>query len=195
MRTRISPALVIACVALIVALGGASFAAVTLPRSSVGTKQLKRNAVTGPKVKNKSLTVLDINQGSLGFGRSLSIAAAELYPGAATACLGKDPSSSWRGQQLRLPQGARITKVTGYVLDNSAGAITVKVTRYTHGISGAVNLGSTATTVNSPNLQDVVVAGSPLTVVDNANYAYLLHIELPDVGHATCGASVDYTLP
>ena len=45
LRHRPSPALVVACIALAIALGGTSYAAVTLPRNSVGTKQLKKNAV------------------------------------------------------------------------------------------------------------------------------------------------------
>ena len=41
--------MVIACIALTVALGGTSVAAIqALPKNSVGTKQLKRNAVTSP---------------------------------------------------------------------------------------------------------------------------------------------------
>ena len=46
-----SPATFIALVALFVALGGSSYAALRLPRNSVGGKQLKRNAVASPKVK------------------------------------------------------------------------------------------------------------------------------------------------
>ena len=54
-KHRPSPATAIACVALIVALGGTGYAAVTLPANSVGTAQLKKNAVTSLKVKNGSL--------------------------------------------------------------------------------------------------------------------------------------------
>jgi hypothetical protein len=43
-RRRPSPALVVACLALMIALSGVSYAAVTLPRNSVGTPHLKRNA-------------------------------------------------------------------------------------------------------------------------------------------------------
>jgi hypothetical protein len=44
----------LALLALFVALGGTSIAAgnALLPKNSVGTKQLKKNAVTGPKIKN-----------------------------------------------------------------------------------------------------------------------------------------------
>jgi len=49
---RPSPALVVSTIALIVAMGGTSYAAFSLPNNSVGTKQLKNGAVTGSKIKN-----------------------------------------------------------------------------------------------------------------------------------------------
>jgi hypothetical protein len=61
-----SPAMVVACIALIVALGGTSYAAIKLPANSVGTKQLKRGAVTGPKVSGNTLTGAQINEATLG---------------------------------------------------------------------------------------------------------------------------------
>lgn len=65
---RPSPAMVVACIALIVALGGTSYAAIKLPANSVGTKQLKKNAVTGAKVKNGSLAAGDFKASSLPRG-------------------------------------------------------------------------------------------------------------------------------
>src|SRR4051812_18104514 len=56
---RPSPATAIALVALFVALGGTGYAALKLPKNSVGTKQLKNNAVTGAKVKAGSLDASD----------------------------------------------------------------------------------------------------------------------------------------
>jgi hypothetical protein len=58
-RSRLTYANVLASLALFIALGGASYAAVQIPKASVGTKQLKRNAVTSPKVKPGSLLVSD----------------------------------------------------------------------------------------------------------------------------------------
>jgi hypothetical protein len=55
----------VAYLALMVALGGTSYAAVSLPRNSVGTKQLKSNAVTSSKVKNRSLTTGDLSRGTV----------------------------------------------------------------------------------------------------------------------------------
>jgi hypothetical protein len=68
LRHRPSPAMVIACIALTVALGGTSYAAVTLPRGSVGTAQLKKNAVVSAKVKNRSLLAVDFKRGQLPRG-------------------------------------------------------------------------------------------------------------------------------
>jgi hypothetical protein len=61
-----SPAMIVACIALTVALGGTGYAAIRLPANSVGTKQLKKKAVTSPKVKDNSLTGADIRESTLG---------------------------------------------------------------------------------------------------------------------------------
>jgi hypothetical protein len=56
---RPSPALVVACLALLVALSGTGYAAVVLPKGSVGTPQLKAGAVTSIKVKDGTLKLFD----------------------------------------------------------------------------------------------------------------------------------------
>jgi hypothetical protein len=61
---------VVACIALFVALGGASYAAFKLPKNSVGTKQLKKNAVTSAKVRNGSLLAQDFKAGQLPAGKT-----------------------------------------------------------------------------------------------------------------------------
>ena len=64
-RPRLTYADVMATLALFIALGGGAYAATALPRNSVGTKQIKRSAVTGAKVRNHSLTGADFNQSTL----------------------------------------------------------------------------------------------------------------------------------
>jgi hypothetical protein len=64
-RHRPSPAMVVSVLALIVALGGTSYAALKLPKNSVGTKQLKKSAVTNSKIKNNSVTGAKVKSGSL----------------------------------------------------------------------------------------------------------------------------------
>jgi len=69
LRSKLTYANVIASIALFVALGGVSWAAVTLPANSVGKRQLKRSAVTSVKVANGSLTAKDFAAGQLPAGR------------------------------------------------------------------------------------------------------------------------------
>jgi hypothetical protein len=59
--------MIVACLALLIALSGTGIAAVTaaLPRNSVGPAQLQNNAVSGPKVKNGTLTRADFARGTL----------------------------------------------------------------------------------------------------------------------------------
>jgi len=65
---RPSPALVIALIALFFSLAGTGWAVTQLPPNSVGTPQLKANAVTGPKVKDGSLSTADFAAGTLRTG-------------------------------------------------------------------------------------------------------------------------------
>jgi hypothetical protein len=67
-RKHLTFANVISMVALFIALGGASYAAINLPRNSVGSKQIKANAVKGPKVKPGSLRASDFRAGDLPEG-------------------------------------------------------------------------------------------------------------------------------
>jgi hypothetical protein len=63
--TRPSPALVVATIALIVAMGGTSYAALSLPQNSVGTEQLKNAAVTNGKIKTGAVGTKKIADGAV----------------------------------------------------------------------------------------------------------------------------------
>ena len=62
--------------ALFVALGGASYAAVKIPKNSVGSAQIKKNAVTSAKVKDRSLLATDFRAGQLPRGATGATGAA-----------------------------------------------------------------------------------------------------------------------
>jgi hypothetical protein len=64
--TSSSGALGVAVVALIVALGGTSYAAFTLPTNSVGAKQLKNKAVTPAKVAPMTIALFKGQKGDKG---------------------------------------------------------------------------------------------------------------------------------
>ena len=61
-RARLTYANVVASLALFVALGGTGYAALALPRDSVGASQIKARAVGTSEVRNKSLRLADISR-------------------------------------------------------------------------------------------------------------------------------------
>lgn len=83
---RSSPALIVAIVALVVAMGGTSYAAVTLAKNSVLSKHIKNgqvktadlraSAVTGGKVKDGSLGAVDFAAGQLPAGPQVATGPA-----------------------------------------------------------------------------------------------------------------------
>lgn len=62
---KITYANVVATMALFIALGGVSWAAVKLPKNSVGVKQIKKNAVTSAKIKKNAVTSAKIKAGAI----------------------------------------------------------------------------------------------------------------------------------
>jgi Collagen triple helix repeat (20 copies) len=100
--------------ALFVALSGTAYAA-TLPRNSVGTAQLKRNAVTSAKVKPRSLLGSDFRRGQLPAGPQGP--QGPQGPEGATGARGAEGATGARGAEgpagPRGPQGpAGATNVT-----------------------------------------------------------------------------------
>jgi hypothetical protein len=65
LRSRLSYANLTATIAMFIALGGTGYAAVTLAQNSVGTKQLKKSAVTGSKLAANAVTSAKVKDGSL----------------------------------------------------------------------------------------------------------------------------------
>jgi Collagen triple helix repeat (20 copies) len=66
LRRHLTYANVAATLALFLALGGAAYAATQLPRNSVGTAQLRKEAVTAAKIAKKTRKQLQGNRGPAG---------------------------------------------------------------------------------------------------------------------------------
>jgi hypothetical protein len=117
---RPSPALVVACLALLVALGGTSIAAVSqlVPRNSVGTPQLKNNAVTSAKVKNRSLLRADFKAGQIPAGPT-GPAGAQGPAGPAGPAGAAGPTAKWA---LVRPDGGIAAQSGGITLTAKPGA-------------------------------------------------------------------------
>jgi Collagen triple helix repeat (20 copies) len=82
---RPSPAFVVALIALFVALGGTGYAALRLPKNSVGTVQLVNGAVTKTKIAKKTIASLHGSRGKTGPAGSTGAAGAAGATGAAGA--------------------------------------------------------------------------------------------------------------
>lgn len=75
----LSYANVVSSLALFVALGGTSYAVASLPKNSVGDRQLKSGAVSGSKLKDDAVTTSKIKDGSVT-AADLSLDAAVSGP-------------------------------------------------------------------------------------------------------------------
>lgn len=115
-----SPALVVSMVALVVALGGTSYAAFQLPKNSVGTKQLKKHAVSGAKIKNGAVTASKIKKNA--------VTTAKIKNGAVTASKintsGLTVPTANNANQLGGLGPSTYTTASNYTQSSTAQAIT-----------------------------------------------------------------------
>ena len=88
---------VTATLALFVALGGGAYAAATLPRNSVGAKQIKADAVTSAKVKDGALIAADFAPGTLQALPGAQGPRGETGPPGPAGAAGKDGAAGPAG--------------------------------------------------------------------------------------------------
>jgi hypothetical protein len=79
-RSHLSFANTISLIALFVALGGTSLAAVTLTKNSVGAKQIKKNAVGVSEIKKNAVRASELNRNAVGASelRANAVASGEI---------------------------------------------------------------------------------------------------------------------
>ena len=95
LRSRLGFANVVSVIALFVALGGTSVAALTLTRDSVKARHIAPNAVTASEVKNKSLLAEDFAPGQLPQGDKGDTGAAGAPGTPGTPGTPGSPAASW----------------------------------------------------------------------------------------------------
>src|SRR4051794_23527028 len=66
LRSRLTYANVMATIAVFIALGGGAYAAIKLPANSVGTKQIKKKAVTPAKIAPSTVALFKGQKGAKG---------------------------------------------------------------------------------------------------------------------------------
>jgi hypothetical protein len=82
---RPSAAMVVACAALLVSLGGVSYAAIKLPKNSVGTKQIINRSVRTIDLSKGTVGALTGQAGPQGAGGATNVVIRIGSPGAAVA--------------------------------------------------------------------------------------------------------------
>lgn len=97
-----SPSMAMAFIALLIALGGTSYAAITLPANSVGSKQIKKKAVTLSKIAPAARTALKGKAGPIGAAGAKGATGATGATGAAgaTGAPGPFPATLPAGKTL-----------------------------------------------------------------------------------------------
>lgn len=158
---RASPATVIASIALLVSLTGTSVAAVSqlVPRNSVGTPQLKKNAVTSAKVKNRSLLRADFRPGQVPAG-------PQGPPGAAGATGPPGPAGTGATLAFRTVTGANATTTASATFSDLPGA----------SVSIDIPTGATATLFLSFSAESLCTGGAlggfcPVRILVDGNEA------------------------
>jgi hypothetical protein len=99
-RQHVSYANICASLALFIALGGSGYAAMNLPRDSVGTRELRRSSVGASELRDNAVTSRNVRDGSL--------AAKDLSAGARSALAGA--SGPTGPKRATGPQGERGAK-------------------------------------------------------------------------------------
>lgn len=84
LRGNLTYANVMATIAVFIALGGASYAAIKLPKNSVGTRQIKAGAVTGAKIKKGAVSAANLAPGAIP-GTDINPATLGTVPSATNA--------------------------------------------------------------------------------------------------------------
>jgi hypothetical protein len=131
---KLSYANVTSTLALVLALGGVSYAATQLPRNSVGGRQLKANSVTGAKVRDRSLTSRDFDlatqfaprgpRGPEGPGGSRGPSDAYFANGAGGTLPGQANVVNVEAVLSDLPPGNYVVSSTAETIDfNNGGEI------------------------------------------------------------------------
>jgi hypothetical protein len=108
-RAKLSYANVMATLALFVALGGTSYAAMKLPKNSVGTSQLRKSSVTAKKIKKNAVRTTHVLNGSL---KAEDFAVGEVPTGATGA---QGPAGSAGVSNLNLVSNSATATVGQFV--------------------------------------------------------------------------------
>jgi hypothetical protein len=192
-----SPALGVAVVALVVALGGTSYAVVR-----VGTKQIKNNAITSAKIRNGQVKSVDLARNSVVTAKILASAVSGLQirdASVGNADLGNDSVSGAkvRGGAIANSDlandavtGAKIR--AGNVGESDLATDSVTSTKVKDGAVAAADLADASITAGKIKDGEVVegngrMLSTAITLPDGAGFTTLLSV--PGLGALRAGCA------
>jgi len=150
LRERLTFANVTAGLALFIALGGTSYAAITLPRNSVGANQIRTGGVRSSEVKDRSLEARDLSVKARRFLKGQRGPQGERGPAGSTGPTG--PSGGGGGGTTTLPITTETaTGIVGLGDIGSATATCGAGRRVTGGGARIDSAGDTATRESYPS--------------------------------------------
>ena len=159
-----SPAMIVACVALFIALGGTSYAATKLAANSVGSKQIKSNAVTTAKIKGNAVTTAKIKNGAVTTAKlpDGAVTTAKLPDGAVTTAKIIDgavsttkfaaiPGARVRSNATQPINSSTLTPLTFNTVDQNTGGVfdVAQPTRLTAPVAGTYVITASVSWSNS----------------------------------------------
>ncbi|MGA8745186.1 MAG: hypothetical protein WB507_04915 [Solirubrobacterales bacterium] len=115
LRARLTFANVMSCVAVFVALTGSAYAAISIPRNSVGTRQLQAKSVTNGKLANGAITGAKVAEGTLT-GANINLTALGTVPTAALAAVASN-ANALEGHSASCPSNT--TLIRGLCFDST----------------------------------------------------------------------------
>lgn len=166
LRSKLSFANVTSVIALFVALGGTGYAAVTLPRNSVGADQLKSRSVGSSELKTNAVTSRSI--------KSRSVGLSDITPAARTALRGQAGPAGPTGPagpagvtfRAAVPSGGTVQRGNASSAEHQGGTNEYRVTFAQDVISCVAT--ATLATVPSGAGADQPVAGRVTVTQDQA---------------------------
>ena len=148
-RARLSYANVTVSVALFIALGGTTYAATSLPRNSVGSKQIRTNAVGASELRRNAVRSNEI--------RNRSINLRDIAPGARNSLRGSQGPQGPAGaagtaDRAAVDSGGGHNLGTARTVTHAGGSNEYTV-EFTHDVSGCVYVATLAAVQNGPTLE------------------------------------------
>jgi hypothetical protein len=154
LREKLTYSNVMASIAVFVALGGTSYAAMTLPRDSVGARQLKTDSVRTSELRARSVTTNEI--------RDKSVFISDLSDSARNALKGAAGPAGPAGVSLRASLNSGGVQVVGNATGSTSiggGKYSITFERDVTGCTPAATLArNPGGTVEDPGPGSIVVA-------------------------------------